>query len=69
MSLGSLLDRLRGLPIERDLSAYRDVLAQVSALEPAMAGLTDPALTEQARALRVRAPEGDLPDSLLPEAF
>ena len=34
LSLASLLDRLRGRPIEHDLSAYREVLARVSALEP-----------------------------------
>ena len=53
-SLASLLDRLRGLPVERDLSAYREVLARIGALEPAVQALGDPALTERARALRSR---------------
>ena len=67
MSLDSLLDRLRGRPIEYDLSAYRAVLARVSALEPALEQLTDPGLTEMARTLRARVADGA--DAALPEAF
>jgi preprotein translocase subunit SecA len=67
--LAHLLDRLRGRPIEHDLSAYRQVLARVAALEPAVAGLDDAGLTERARALRTRVAEGAAVDSQLPEAF
>jgi preprotein translocase subunit SecA len=70
VSLESLLDRLRGRPIERDLRGYREALARVAALEPAMAELTDSGLTERARALRLRvAAEGGPPGTELPEAF
>jgi len=69
LSLDSLLDRLRGRPIERDLFAYREVLARISALEPDVAALTDPALTERARALRARVADGAEVEAQLPEAF
>ena len=70
MSLESLLDRLRGRPIERDFRGYREALARVAALEPAMAELTDSGLTERARALRLRVvAEGGPPGAELPEAF
>ena len=69
MSLDSLLDRLRGRPIERDLSAYREVLTRISVLEPDVAALTDPGLTERARALRARVADGAEVEAQLPEAF
>jgi preprotein translocase subunit SecA len=69
LSLASLLDRLRGLPIERDLSVYWEVLARICAREPALKVLTDEELTVCARGLRTRAAaDADL-DVLLPEAF
>jgi preprotein translocase subunit SecA len=67
--LASLLDRLRGRPIERDLSGYREGLARVCALEPALAALDDARLAGRARALRSRVQEGFSPEALLPEAF
>ena len=69
LRLASLLDRLRGRPIEHDLSAFRAVLARVSALEPAMAPLDDAGLTAWARALRARVADGAEVESQLPEAF
>jgi preprotein translocase subunit SecA len=67
--LAHLLERFRGLPIERDLSTYRAVLARVSALEPATQHLRDADLTERARGLRVRVAAGTAPDALVPDAF
>jgi preprotein translocase subunit SecA len=69
MSLKSLLDRLGGRPIERDLSAYREALARVSGLEPAMAELDDAGLTSRARALRSHAQVGSVAEDQIPEAF
>jgi len=69
LSLESLLDRLRGRPIERDLSAYREVLARISALEPAMERLPDAGLTERARALRSQGADGAPIEEQLPQAF
>ena len=69
MRLASLLDRLRGRPIEHDLSAYRAVLARVCALEPDVAALAGDALTGRARALRARVTDGAEVESQIPEAF
>ncbi|HYO47026.1 MAG TPA: hypothetical protein VEY33_10110, partial [Gemmatimonadota bacterium] len=66
MSIASLLDRLRGRPIEHDLSAFRAVLARVCALEPAMELLAADALTGRARALRARVADGTEAESQLP---
>jgi len=69
LRLVSLLDRLRGRPIEHDLSAYRELLARVSALEPDVAALADDALTGRARALRSQVADGAEVAAQLPEAF
>jgi preprotein translocase subunit SecA len=70
LGLDSLLDRFRGLPIERDLSVYREELARISALEPTMERLTDPGLADRARALRARAVAGtEVEAEGIPEAF
>jgi preprotein translocase subunit SecA len=69
LSLTALLDRLRGRPIERDLSAYREVLSRIGALEPAMQELTDAGLSDSARALRARAARGAATEEQVPEAF
>jgi preprotein translocase subunit SecA len=69
LSLDSLLDRLRGRPIERDLSAYRATLARISALEAAVTALDDAGLTERARTLRSRVLDGSPLEAQIPEAF
>jgi preprotein translocase subunit SecA len=69
LSLAALLDRFRGLPIEHDLSACREVLSRIAALEPAMAELADAGLTERARTVRARVTGGATVEAQLPEAF
>jgi preprotein translocase subunit SecA len=69
VSLASFLDRLRGLPVERDLSAHRQVLARICAREPALKVLTDEELTVCARGLRTRAAADTDLDALLPDVF
>jgi preprotein translocase subunit SecA len=69
LSLESILDRLRGRPIERDLSAYREALARIGALERAMQALGDTALTEWARTLSSQVAAGAVLKAQLPEAF
>jgi len=69
LSLASLLDRLRGRPIERDLSAYRDVLARIAALEPAVTALSDPGLAARARTLRAHVADDAGVEALIAEAF
>jgi preprotein translocase subunit SecA len=65
----SLLERLRGLPIERDLSPYRERLARISGLEPEVEPLPDAGLTSRARGLRARVGEGAPVETVLEEAF
>jgi len=69
LSLASLLDRLRGRPIERDLAGYRVVLARVADLEPAMEKLDDAGLTQAARTLRSRVQGGAEREVEQAEAF
>jgi preprotein translocase subunit SecA len=69
LRLSALLDRVRGRPIERDLSAYRGVLARISALEPAVAALDDTGLRASARTLRARVAGGAAVEAQLVEAF
>ena len=52
MHASALLDRLRGRPIEHDLSRFRPALAAVAALEPELVGLGADELSSRARALR-----------------
>ena len=69
MRLAHLLDRLRGRPIEHDLTAYRATLARISDLEPAVTQLDDAGLGARARTLRSRVQTGVAPETQLPEAF
>jgi preprotein translocase subunit SecA len=69
LRLHCLLDRLRGRPIESDLSAYREGLARIAALEPAVRELADEGLAGRARALRTRVAGGAPAEAVLPEAF
>jgi preprotein translocase subunit SecA len=63
-----LLDRLRGRPITHDLTGYRETLARVCALEPALADLGDAGFEARARALRSRLQEGVTLETETPEA-
>ncbi len=65
--LHRLLSRLRGLPIEYDLGAYRRALGRVEAI--GVAGMPDSTIAEEARRLRRRAQDGEPLDDLLPAAF
>jgi preprotein translocase subunit SecA len=69
LRLAPLLDRLRGRPVEHDLSAHREVLSRIGALEPAVAQLDEAGLTEWASTLRARVSEGAEVEPQLPEAF
>ncbi|HEX9094082.1 MAG TPA: hypothetical protein VF902_08875, partial [Coriobacteriia bacterium] len=55
LRLSALLDRLRGRPVEHDLSRFRPTVAAVAALEPEMAALSDDALLARACGLRAGA--------------
>src|SRR5438105_3880170 len=68
-SLWSLPARLFGSRNERLLKQYSRVVAQINALEPGMAKLSDLFLKEKTNELRKRYGAGETLDQLLPEAF
>ena len=61
--------RIFGSRNERLLKQYAGAVAQINALEPQTARLTDPELRGKTEELRKRFAEGATPDELLPEAF
>jgi preprotein translocase subunit SecA len=65
----SLPTRIFGSRNERLLKQYSAVVAQINALEPAMAKLSDPELRGKTEELKKRSAEGATLDELLPEAF
>jgi preprotein translocase subunit SecA len=67
--LVSLPTRIFGSRNERLLKQYSGVVAQINALEPAMAKLSDPELRGKTEELKKRYAEGATLDELLPEAF
>jgi preprotein translocase subunit SecA len=64
-----LLTKLFGDPNEASLKPYQSVVADVNALEPQMAALSDLELRELANGLRDRLEDGETLDDLLPESF
>ena len=67
--LVSLPTRIFGSRNERLLKQYSGVVAQINAVEPAMAKLSDPELRGKTEELKKRYAEGATLDELLPEAF
>ncbi|TEA80221.1 preprotein translocase subunit SecA [Allopusillimonas ginsengisoli] len=65
----SLLKKLIGSRNDRILKQYRKQVAQINALEPALAALSDEELTAKTAVFRQRLAEGATLDDLLPEAF
>ncbi len=65
----SLLKKLIGSRNDRILKQYRRQVAQINALEPAIAALSDEDLTAKTSVFRQRIAEGATLDDLLPEAF
>ena len=63
------LDRLRGRAIEYDLEPYGRALAQVNALEPEVASLSDADLAQRAAALRAQVGDGVEIEARVPQAF
>ncbi len=61
--------RIFGSRNERLLKQYSSVVAQINALEPAIAKLTDPQLRDKTEELKKRHAGGATLDELLPEAF
>jgi preprotein translocase subunit SecA len=65
----SLLKKLIGSRNDRILKQYRKHLAQINALEPGMAALSDQELAAKTVEFRQRHADGASLDDLLPEAF
>ena len=69
LGLGSLTRKVFGTPNDRKVKSVRPLVAQINALEPEFAALSDEGLKEKTRALSQRAQAGESLDALLPEAF
>src|SRR5437868_2209285 len=67
--LQTLLAKVVGTQNERDLKRLRPVVAQTSALEPAVTALSDEQLRAKTVEFRGRLGKGETLDDLLPEAF
>ncbi len=63
------LGRLQGSPVDLDLRAYDDPLAEINELEAGLTALSDDELEESARALRERARAGEPLDALRVAVF
>ncbi|NEX48040.1 preprotein translocase subunit SecA [Pseudotabrizicola algicola] len=69
LGLGSLTRKVFGTPNDRKVKSVRPLVAQINALEPEFAALSDEGLKEKTRVLAQRAQSGESLDALLPEAF
>ena len=69
LGLGSLTRKVFGTPNDRKVKSVRPLVAQINALEPEFAALSDEGLKEKTQALAKRAQSGESLDALLPEAF
>src|SRR5688500_18961788 len=65
----NVLTKIFGSRNDRLLKQYSAVVAQINALEPEMAKLSDPELRGKTEELKRRSAEGATLDDLLPEAF
>lgn len=69
LGLGSLTRKVFGSPNDRKVKSVRPLVAQINALEPEFAALSDEGLKQKTQALAQRAQSGESLDALLPEAF
>ncbi|MDO8884022.1 preprotein translocase subunit SecA, partial [Pseudotabrizicola sp.] len=69
LGLGSLTRKVFGSPNDRKVKSVRPLVAQINALEPEFAALSDEGLREKTKSLAQRAQSGESLDALLPEAF
>src|SRR4051812_26716663 len=67
--LQTLLAKVIGTQNERDLKKLRPIVAEVGALEPSIAALSDEQLRGKTVEFRNRVANGETLDDLLPEAF
>src|SRR5215212_5009260 len=67
--LDTLLAKVVGTQNDRELKRLRPIVAQVNALEPSVAGLTDEQLRGKTTEFKQRVANGESLDDLLAEAF
>src|SRR5665648_539229 len=69
LSFGTLASKVFGSANERKLKKYDTVVAQINALEPEVAALSDEALRARTADFRARVQAGTPLDDLIPETF
>ena len=69
LSFGALASKVFGSSNDRKLKKYGPVVAQINALEPEVAALSDEALRARTEDFRARVRAGTPLDDLIPEAF
>ena len=69
LGFGAIARKVFGTPNDRKVKSVRPLVAQINALEPEFAALSDEGIKDRTQALAARAMKGESLDSLLPEAF
>ena len=69
LSLGNFASRFFGSSNERKLRPYNKIVAEINALEPKFAALTDDQLKAMTPEFKKRLADGETLDDILPEAF
>ena len=69
LSFGAIASKVFGSSNDRKLKKYGPVVAQINALEPEVAALSDEALRARTEEFRARVKAGTPLDDLIPEAF
>ena len=69
LSFGALASKVFGSSNDRKLKKYGPIVAQINALEPEVAALSDEALRARTDDFRARVRAGTSLDDLIPEAF
>jgi len=69
LGLGTLARKVFGTPNDRKVKSVRPLVAQINALEPQFAALSDEEIIAKTTEFRERVAKGESLDALLPEAF
>ncbi len=69
LGLGTLMRKVFGTPNDRKVKSVRPLVAQINALEPEFAALSDEGIIAKTAEFKTRIANGESLDALLPEAF
>ena len=69
LGLGTLARKVFGTPNDRKVKSVRPLVAQINALEPQFAALSDEEIIAKTAEFKARVAKGESLDALLPEAF